>query len=80
MVSLWVATAYLMKAGTTRWGSLMTALPGAFMSAASLTYILMAGEGFGLSASVAYPAGACFAAALFVAYLFLLRRRPERNA
>jgi len=75
MISLWVATAYLMKEGRTRWGSLLTALPGAFMSAVSLTYILMAGEGFGLSAAIAYPAGACFAAALFIAYVVLMRRR-----
>ena len=69
MISLWVATAYLVKEGRTRFGSLMTALPGAFMSAVSLTYILMADEGFGLSAGIAYPAGVVFAAALFFIYL-----------
>lgn len=75
MISLWVATAYLIKEGKYRFGSLLTALPGTFMSAVSLTYILMASEGFGLSASIAYPAGICFAAALFVFYLFQLRKR-----
>ena len=47
-----------------RFDSLMTALPAAFMSAVSLTYILIANEGFGLSAGMAYPAGILFAAAL----------------
>ena len=72
MISLWVATAYLVKEGHCRFGSLLTALPGAFMSAVSLTYILMAGEGFGLSSAIAYPAGICFAVALFIVYAVLL--------
>ena len=74
MISLWVATAYLVKEGRYRLGSLMTALPAAFMSAVSLTYILMAEEGFGLSASAAYPAGGAFAALLFCLYLIKWRK------
>ena len=79
MISLWVATAYLVREGRYRYGSLLTALPGAFMSAVSLTYILMAGEGFGLSAAIAYPAGLCFAVALFAVYVVLLRRHLSRK-
>ena len=63
-----MATAYLVKEGKTKFGSLLTALPATFMSAVSLTYILMAGEGFGLPASVAYPAGGAFALAMAVLY------------
>ena len=74
MISLWVATAYLLKTGKNRWASLLTALPAAFMSAVSMTYILMASEGFGLSAQIGYPAGVVFAAALFAVYLFAGRR------
>ncbi len=74
MVALWVITAYLVKAGGKRWASLLTALPAAFMSAVSSTYILMAEEGLSLDAGVAYPAGACFAAVLFVIYVVLVRR------
>ena len=69
MISLWVATAYLVKEGKYRFGSLLTALPATFMSAVSLTYILMAGEGFGLKNTVAWPAGAVFAVVLFGVYL-----------
>ena len=75
MISLWVATAYLIKEGKYRYGSLIAALPGTFMSAVSLTYILMASEGFGLSASVAYPAGIVFAVALFCVYVVMLRKK-----
>ena len=73
MISLWVATAYLIKEGKARYGSLMTALPAAFMSAVSLTYILMADEGFGLSSGIAYPAGLVFAVLLFVVYIIKFR-------
>ena len=69
MVALWVATAYLLKTGKGRVKALLTALPATFMSAVSLTYILMAGEGFGLSRTIAYPAGIVFAAGLFILFL-----------
>ncbi|MBQ8305538.1 MAG: carbon starvation protein A [Blautia sp.] len=69
MISLWVASAYLIKEGRYKFGSLITALPAAFMSAVSMTYILMAKEGFRLSAGVAYPVGVIFAVVLFCFYL-----------
>ena len=71
MISLWVATAYLVREGKHRSGSLLTAVPAAFMSAVTMTYILMAGEGFGLPAAAGYPAGAAFAAILFAVYIVL---------
>ena len=80
MVALWVITAYLVKAGGKRWASLLTALPAAFMSAVSATYILMAEEGLSLGAGVAYPAGVCFAAALFVIYVVLVRNYTSKSA
>ena len=78
MISLWVATAYLVKKGKMKYGSLLTALPASFMSAVSLTYILMSGEGFSLSSSIAYPAGGVFAAVLFGMYMVMCRKlRPQ---
>jgi len=74
MISLWVATAYLLKTHRSRFTSLITALPAAFMSAVSMTYILMASEGFGLGAEIGYPAGIVFAAALFAVYLIAGKR------
>ncbi len=70
MISLWVATAYLLKTGKNRTASLLTALPATFMSAVSMTYILMADEGFRLAKTVAYPIGIVFAASLFALYIF----------
>ena len=78
MISLWVATAYLLKEGKHRTASLLTAVPAAFMSAVSLTYILMAGEGFGLSRAIAYPAGIGFAAVMFLLYaVFSIRMQRD---
>ena len=78
MIALWVATAYLVRQGRPL-GSLITALPAAFMSAVSTTYILTAQEGFRLSTSIAYPAGMAVALTLFVTYCVLLRRRKTTN-
>ena len=77
MIALWVATAYLLKKGNYRFGSLLTAFPAAFMSAVSLTYIMMAQEGFRLDQTISYISGASFAAVLFVIYLVFLIRRQK---
>ena len=79
MISLWVATAYLLKEGKSRFVSLLTALPAAFMSAVSMTYILMADEGLGLSSAVAYPVGAGFAVILTVLYALTAKRQKEKK-
>lgn len=79
MIALWVSTAYLLKKGRYRFGSLLTALPAAFMSAVSMTYILTAQEGFRLSASIACPAGALFAAALFFIYIVKLIKNKNNH-
>lgn len=75
MISLWVATSYLIRNGKQKYYSLLTALPAAFMSAVTLTYILMAPEGLKLSEAVAYPAGIVFAIALFSVYAEVAIRR-----
>lgn len=79
MIALWVSTAYLLKKGKYRFGSLITALPATFMSAVSVTYILTAEEGFRLSTAIAYPAGAAFSAALLIVYLVFLIKRLKAN-
>ena len=75
MVALWVATAYLLKKGKYRFGSLLTALPATFMTAVSVTYILMAKEGFRLDQTVSYIAGAAAAAILLIVYLIFLMKK-----
>ncbi len=83
MIALWVSTAYLLKKGKYRFGSLLTAVPAAFMTAVSITYILIAQEGFRLNRIVSYAAGAVAAAVLFCIYGILLfqnfRTQRERT-
>lgn len=65
MIALWCVSAYLIQ--NAKGGRfLISALPAAFMTAVSITYILMAQEGFGISSAAAYPIGAVSAAAMFV--------------
>ncbi|MDD4844603.1 MAG: carbon starvation protein A [Anaerotignum sp.] len=58
MIALWAGAAYLRKNNILPW---IAAVPATFMSAVSCTYILMAPEGFKLSAAISYPAGIAFA-------------------
>ncbi len=75
MIALWVSTAYLLKKGKYRLGSLITALPAAFMTAVSVTYILISNEGFRLNQTVSYAFGAAAAGVLLVVYLVFLIRK-----
>ena len=77
MAALWVASVFLIKEGKYRFGSLITALPATFMTAVSVTYILMAPEGFRLSQTIAYTAGIVAAAVLFCIYLRALIRKGK---
>jgi len=69
MIALWVAAAYLLKHGRGAY-SLLAALPAMFMSGVSVTYIMMAPEGFRLAGSVAYPVGIIVAILFFCLYLY----------
>ncbi len=69
MIALWAAAAYLSRETGNRNKGFFCAIPAAFMSAVSLTYILMADEGFRISAEIAYPAGIVFAAACLALWL-----------
>ena len=78
MVALWVATAYLLKTGKRRLGSLLTALPAAFMSAVSITYLLCSQEGFQLDHGLSCGIGAVVAAALLTVYLIAFFSRSKK--
>ena len=57
-------------------------MPAVFMSAVSMTYILMAGEGFRLSSAIAYPVGIGFAVLLFCVYVYMfikMKKSPAAN-
>ena len=74
MISLWVATAYLIKNKKPPFISLITALPAAFMTAVSFTYILMDEEGFRLSETISYSIGLTAAALSLVNYFLMVRK------
>ncbi|MFV0363729.1 MAG: carbon starvation protein A [Suipraeoptans sp.] len=70
MMALWAGATYLAKYTKKPLTSFMAALPATFMSAVSLTYILMADEGFKISTTIAYPVGIVFAIVLLTIFLF----------
>ncbi len=78
MIALWVATSYLLRKREKPWGSLLTALPGTFMSAVSFTYILTAEEGLKLSTAIAYPIGLGIAAVLLIIYIICFIRHFKK--
>ena len=80
MISLWIATSYLLRKGKYRYGSLITALPAAFMTAVTLTYILMAKEGLRIPAQISYPVGIACAVLALLFYVFKLVQRQRRVA
>ncbi len=69
MIALWVATSYLVKNKSRWYTSLLTALPATFMTAVSMTYILVAEEGLKLSTAIAYPIGLAGAFIMFALYI-----------
>ena len=77
MMTLWAAAMYLARNGRKWWHSAMCAVPAAFMSGVSCTYILMAEEGFQLSEAISYPIGAAFA--LGCAVLFVAKAAGKKN-
>ena len=79
MITLWAAAMYLARHAEKWWYSALCAVPAAFMSGVSCTYILMAEEGFRLSMNVAYPIGALFALACTVLYVFSAGGKKNRQ-
>lgn len=79
MITLWAAAMYLARHAEKWWYSVLCAVPAAFMSGVSCTYILMAEEGFGLSLTVAYPIGAVFALSCTALYTFKASGKKNRQ-
>ena len=79
MVALWMATAYLMRERHAFSHLLMTALPATFMSAVSVSYILMAPEGLRLSVAVGYPVGCAFALCCFGWFCLVYARKQKEE-
>ncbi|MCR1934294.1 carbon starvation CstA family protein [Clostridium tepidum] len=74
MIVLWTAASYLHKINKSHW---MATIPAVFMTAVSITYILVAPEGFKLSTSIGYPIG--IIVALVVLTLFLKKTSSRKS-
>ena len=68
MIVLWTGAVFLHKYGYPPIACLMSAIPAVFMSAVSVTYIMVAPEGFRLSAAVSYPTGIVTAIVFFAIF------------
>ena len=76
MITLWAASVYLRKEGK-NWR--FTAVPATFMSAVSVSYILMAPEGLRLSVAVGYPVGCAFALCCFGWFCLVYARKQKEE-
>ena len=74
MIVLWTASMYLFRTGKNYW---LTAVPATFMSAVSMTYLFCAPECFGLSTTIAYPAGIILAAFFLGIFIYAIRKKPK---
>lgn len=79
MIALWVFSVYFIREGKGLIRSLLTALPATFMTAVSVTYIVMAEEGFGISSSIAYPIGIVAAIATFILFVVWSKKHKTVN-
>ena len=74
MIDLRTASMYLFSTGKNYW---LTAVPATFMSAVSMTYLFCAPECFGLSTTIAYPAGIILAAFFLGIFIYAIRKKPK---
>ena len=70
MIVLWTGAVFLHKFGFPPIACLMAAIPAAFMTAVSVTYIMVAPEGFRLSTALSYPVGITAAVLLFLFFCY----------
>ncbi|MBB6215665.1 carbon starvation protein CstA [Anaerosolibacter carboniphilus] len=70
MIVLWASAAYLAVKSKPHW---IASVPATFMTGVSITYILMAPEGFKLPASMAYPVGGGGALLVFILFMIKIR-------
>ena len=78
MIALWVASAYLIKHARHATSSLITALPATFMTAVSVTYILISEEGLRMDQRASYIIGIVAALAAFAVYIVHLPGRKKK--
>ncbi|WP_291635018.1 carbon starvation CstA 5TM domain-containing protein, partial [Clostridium sp.] len=75
-IVLWTAGMYLATIARNHW---IATIPAAFMTAVSISYILIAPEGFSLSAGIAYPAGIIAGVAAMAIFLTVAKQRQVKT-
>jgi carbon starvation protein CstA len=76
MIVLWAAAMYLALRKQIHW---IATVPAVFMTAVSITYILVAPEGFKLATSIAYPIGLVVAAGALVVFLTVSKKKLQNT-
>ncbi|MFA6939434.1 MAG: carbon starvation protein A [Clostridiaceae bacterium] len=72
MIVLWASAMYLVVNKRFHW---IATVPATFMTAVSITYILMAPEGFKLATAISYPAGIAAAVAALAIFLIAASKK-----
>ncbi|MDF2532190.1 MAG: carbon starvation protein [Clostridia bacterium] len=74
MIVLWAAAMYLALKKQFHW---IATVPATFMTAVSITYILVAPEGFKIATSIAYPVGLAVAAGALAVFLIAANKKSQ---
>jgi carbon starvation protein CstA len=77
MIVLWAAAMYLALRKQIHW---IATVPATFMTAVSITYILVAPEGFKLSTSIAYPIGIAVAVGALAVFLTAANKKLQAKS
>jgi carbon starvation protein CstA len=73
-VVLWASAMYLVYSKKSHW---IASLPATFMTAVSISYIIVAPEGFKMSTAVGYPMGIIGAIVILGIFLFKAKEKTE---
>ncbi|WP_058485005.1 carbon starvation CstA family protein [Defluviitalea phaphyphila] len=76
MIMLWAAAQYLVKHRKFHW---ICTIPATFMTAVTITYIMIAEEGFRLSSSIGYPIGIGAAVIAIIFFLYKARKTSQKD-
>lgn len=74
MIVLWASAAYLVKIEKSHW---IASIPATFMTGVSVTYIMMAPEGFELSSSISYIVGLLCAIGILIYFLVKVNKKSD---
>ena len=76
MIALWVGAMYLFL---NKKNFIIALVPATFMTAVSVTYILMAPEGFKLDKMISYPIGIAAAIICLGSFIFVIMKKKKNG-